>query len=196
MSAELPELLVPNAAGWRSWLEPNHGSSPGVRLVLTRKGGEVTGLTYEEAVDEAVCFGWIDGQGTKRDEGSYRVRFTPRTRRSQWSMRNVERVARLEAEAKMADAGRAAVEAAQADGRWEMAYAGPASAEVPEDLLAAIAEVPAAQAMFDVLTSQNRFALISRLGRLKTEAARRRRIDEFVAMLARHEVPYPQRRKP
>jgi uncharacterized protein YdeI (YjbR/CyaY-like superfamily) len=153
-------------------------------------------LTYEEAVDEAVCFGWIDGQGTKRDEGSYRVRFTPRTRRSQWSMRNVERVARLEAEAKMADAGRAAVEAAQADGRWEMAYAGPASAEVPEDLLAAIARVPAAQAMFDVLTSQNRFALISRLGRLKTEAARRRRIDEFVAMLARHEVPYPQRRKP
>jgi uncharacterized protein YdeI (YjbR/CyaY-like superfamily) len=196
VSTDLPELIVPNAAGWRSWLEPNHGTSRGVRLVLTRKGGEVTGLTYEEAVDEALCFGWIDGQGTKRDEGSYRVRFTPRTRRSQWSMRNVERVARLEAEGKMADAGRAAVEAAQADGRWGMAYAGPASAEVPEDLLAAIARVPAAQAMFDVLTSQNRFALISRLGRLKTEAARRRRIDEFVAMLARHEAPYPQRRKP
>jgi uncharacterized protein YdeI (YjbR/CyaY-like superfamily) len=167
-----------------------------VRLVLAKQGGEVTGLTYEAALEEALCFGWIDGQRTKRDKGSYRVRFTPRTRRSRWSLRNVERVARLEAAEKMTPTGRAAVEAAQADGRWEMAYAGQASAEVPEDLLAAIAQVPDARAMFDVLTSQNRFALTSRLGQLKTEAARRRNIAEFVAMLARHEAPYPQRRKP
>jgi uncharacterized protein YdeI (YjbR/CyaY-like superfamily) len=196
VAADLPELLVSDSAAWRSWLKENHDSSPGVRLVLSKKGGAVTGLTYDAALDEALCFGWIDGQGTKRDEGSYRVRFTPRTRRSSWSKRNVEKVAALEKAGRMTEAGRAAVEAARADGRWEMAYAGPATAEVPDDLLAAIAEVPDAQAMFDVLTSQNRFALISRLSSLKTETARRRRIEDFVAMLARHETPYPQRRKP
>jgi uncharacterized protein YdeI (YjbR/CyaY-like superfamily) len=196
VAAELPELILPDEDAWRSWLEQNHASSAGVRLVLGKKGGEVTGLKYDAAVDEALCFGWIDGQGSKRDEGSYRVRFTPRTRRSSWSQRNVQKVGRLEASGRMTDAGRDAVEAARADGRWEMAYAGPATAQVPEALLAAIAEVPDAQAMFDVLTSQNRFALISRLGQLKTEAARRRKIDGFVAMLARHETPYPQRRKP
>lgn len=196
MAAELPELILSDEDAWRSWLEQNHASSAGVRLVLGKKGGEVTGLKYDAAVDEALCFGWIDGQGSKRDEGSYRVRFTPRTRRSSWSQRNVEKVGRLGASGRMTDAGRDAVEAARADGRWEMAYAGPATAQVPEALLAAIAEVPDAQAMFDVLTSQNRFALISRLGQLKTEAARRRKIDGFVAMLARHETPYPQRRKP
>jgi uncharacterized protein YdeI (YjbR/CyaY-like superfamily) len=196
VAAELPELILSDEDAWRSWLEQNHASSAGVRLVLGKKGGEVTGLKYDAAVDEALCFGWIDGQGSKRDEGSYRVRFTPRTRRSSWSQRNVEKVGRLGASGRMTDAGRDAVEAARADGRWEMAYAGPATAQVPEALLAAIAEVPDAQAMFDVLTSQNRFALISRLGQLKTEAARRRKIDGFVAMLARHETPYPQRRKP
>lgn len=96
----------------------------------------------------------------------------------------------------MTEAGRAEVDAAKADGRWEMAYAGPATAEVPPDLLAAIARVPEAKAMFEVLTSQNRFALISRLGQLRTEAGRQRKIADFVAMLARHETPYPQRKKP
>lgn len=118
MPTEHPELLVPDAVTWRSWLEQNHDSSPGVRLVLTKRGGEVTSLTYESALEEALCFGWIDGHSTKRDEQSWRVRFTPRTRRSQWSQRNMERVARLEAEGRMAPAGRAEVGAARAEGRW------------------------------------------------------------------------------
>ena len=104
---------------WRRWLEQNHDSSPGVRLVLTKRGGDVTALGYEAAVEEALCFGWIDGHSTKRDGGSWRVRFTPRTARSNWSARNKERVTRLEAEGRMAPAGREAVEVARAEGRWE-----------------------------------------------------------------------------
>lgn len=196
MAAELPELLLHDAGEWRAWLEENHATSSGVWLVLHRKGGTVTALTYAAALDEALCFGWIDGQARKRDDESTFQRFTPRGPRSMWSLRNVGYIEGLESEGKMRDAGRAAVEQAKADGRWERAYAGPAGAVVPDDLAAAIAANPAAQAMFDVLTSQNRFALIFRLNQLKTEAGRTRRIESFVEMLARHEAPYPQKRKP
>ena len=106
MPRELTELLVPDAVAWRSWLEQNHDESTGVRLVLTKMGGHVTDLNYEAALQEALCFGWIDGQGTKRDVGSWLVRFTPRTTQSQWSARNRERVAKLESEGRMTDAGR------------------------------------------------------------------------------------------
>lgn len=196
MAAELPELLLSDPQQWRDWLEGNHASSPGVWLVLHKKGGSVTTLTWATALDEALCFGWIDGQAKKRDDESSLQRFTPRGPRSMWSLRNVGHIERLETEGKMRDAGRAAVESAKADGRWERAYAGPATAVVPDDLAAAIAADPDAQAMFDVLTSQNRFALIFRLGQLKTVAGRERRIAAFVEMLARHEAPYPQKRKP
>ncbi|AUI51083.1 YdeI/OmpD-associated family protein [Arthrobacter crystallopoietes] len=196
MAAELPELLLPDAAAWRDWLQEHHDSSPGVWLVLHKKGGTVTTLDYAGALEEALCFGWIDGQAKRRDAESSFQRFSPRSKRSIWSLRNVARIEQLEAAGKMHDAGRAAVAAAQADGRWDKAYAGPATAEVPEDLAAAIAAVPRAQAMFDVLTSQNRFALIFRLSQLKTEDARRKKIAGFVEMLARHEAPYPQKKKP
>lgn len=196
MPAELPELLLPDSGAWRAWLEEHHVASAGVWLVLHKKGGNVTALDYAGALEEALCFGWIDGQARRRDGESSFQRFGPRTKRSVWSLRNVERVERLEAAGRMRDAGRAAVAAAKADGRWELAYAGPATAEVPEDLAAAIAAVPEAQAMFDVLTSQNRFALIFRLSQLRTAAARERKIAGFVEMLARHEAPHPQRKKP
>jgi uncharacterized protein YdeI (YjbR/CyaY-like superfamily) len=196
VAADPPQLLLPDAAAWRSWLEHHHETSAGVRLVLHKKGGDVTTLTYEDALQEALCFGWIDGQAGRRDEGSSYQRFTRRGKRSVWSSRNVARVERLEVEGRMHDAGRAAVRAAQEDGRWDNAYAGQATAEVPQDLADAVAAVPAAQAMFDVLTSQNRYALVLRLGRLKTEAARHRKIAGFVDMLSRHESPYPQKRKP
>ena len=196
MAVELPELLLPDAAAWRAWLEEHHDSSPGVWLVLHKKGGTVTTLDYAGALEEALCFGWIDGQAKRRDAESSFQRFSPRGKRSIWSLRNVARIEQLEAAGKMHDAGRAAVAAAQADGRWEKAYAGPATAEVPEDLAAAIAADPQAQAMFDVLTSQNRFALIFRLSQLKTDDARRKKIAGFVEMLARHEAPYPQKKKP
>jgi uncharacterized protein YdeI (YjbR/CyaY-like superfamily) len=190
------ELLLPDAAAWRSWLEANHATVPAVWLVLTRKGGTVTALDYAGALDEALCFGWIDGQTRRRDDESTFQRWTPRGPRSRWSIINIGHVERLRAEGRMTPAGIAAVEAAQADGRWEAAYAGPASAETPPDLVAALAANPAAQAMFDVLTSQNRYALYHRLTGIKTEAARERRVEEFVAMLARGETIYPQKRRP
>ncbi len=123
MPVELEELLVPDVAGWRTWLERHHESSPGVWLVLHKRGGSVTSLTYPAAVEEALCFGWIDGQGRRRDDGSSFLRMTPRRPRSVWSASNVERVARLEREGRMHESGRAAVRAAQADGRWERATA-------------------------------------------------------------------------
>lgn len=188
--------MVSDAEALRAWLHEHHDSSPGVWLALHKKGGTVTEVTWQLAVDEGLCFGWIDGQARKRDEGSSWIRFTPRARRSSWSQRNVEHVARLEAAGRMQPSGRAAVEAARADGRWEAAYAPPSTAEVPDDLAAAIAAVPAAQAMFEVLTKTNRYALIHRLETIKRAETRTRRITELVAMLARHETPYPQRAKP
>ena len=193
---ELPELLLPDAAAWRDWLSQNHQSAPGVWLVLTKKGGTLTTLNYEGAVLEALCFGWIDGQARSRDEESSLQRYTPRRARSQWSAKNVGRVERLEAEGKMRPAGQAQVAAAKKDGRWERAYAGPATAVVPDDLAAAIAANPNAQAMFDVLTSQNRFALLHRLQSVKRASTRASKITTFVDMLAAGETFYPQRRRP
>ena len=195
-SAELDELIVADAEALRAWLSANHATSPGVWLALTKKGGAVTTLTWQQAVDEALCFGWIDGQARKRDQEASWIRFTPRRPRSSWSQRNVAHVARLEAQGRMMPAGRAAVDAAKADGRWAAAYAPPSETEAPDDLLAAIAAVPAAQAMFDVLTKTNRFAVIIRVNAAKRMQTRERRIAEFVTMLARHETIYPQKAKP
>jgi uncharacterized protein YdeI (YjbR/CyaY-like superfamily) len=196
MAVELEELLVKDAAEWREWLERHHADSPGVWLVLHKKGGSVTELDYEAALQEALCFGWIDGQGRRRDEESSFQRMTRRGPKSVWSERNVDRIGRLEAAGRMTPAGRAAVDAAKADGRWEAAYSGSATAVVPDDLAAAIAAEPRAQAMFDVLTSVNRYALIYRTNAVKQAATRERKIAGFVAMLARHETPYPQVKRP
>lgn len=194
--ADLLELLVPDAPAWRSWLEQHHDVSPGVWLVLTKKGGTATQLTYDGALQEALCFGWMDGQGRRRDEATSLQRMTPRTARSRWSARNVGLVAELEAAGRLHPAGEAAIAAARADGRWAAAYDGPATAVPPADLLAAVAAVPEAQAMWDVLTSTNRFALIHRHGALKRADTRERRIGEYVEMLARQETPHPQRARP
>lgn len=196
MAIELEELRVKDAAEWRNWLQDHHSSSPGVWLVLHKKGGNVTELDYDAALDEALCFGWIDGQVKKRDDESYVQRMTRRGPKSLWSARNVGHVERLEKAGKMTPAGRAAVDAAKAGGRWDSAYPSQASAVVPEDLAAAIAAVPEAQTMFDVLTSVNRYALIYRTISVKQASIRAKRIEDFVAMLARHESPFPQKRKP
>jgi uncharacterized protein YdeI (YjbR/CyaY-like superfamily) len=193
VAVELPELLVPDAIGWREWLLEFHDAQPGVWLVLHKKGGQVTELTYDCALDEALCFGWIDGQVGRRDAGSYRQRFTPRRRGSAWSARNVRHVARLTEAGLMHPAGLAAVAAAQADGRWAAAYDGPASSVLPADFAAAIAADPAAQATYDGLTSANRYALTYRLQAVKRAETRARKIEEFVAMLARGETFHPQR---
>src|SRR5919199_607919 len=120
-SADLDELIVADAQALRAWLSAHHATSPGVWLALTKKGGTVTTLTWQQAVDEALCFGWIDGQARKGDEHISWIRFTPRGPRSSWSQRNVGHVTRLAAQGRMHPAGRAAVEAAKSDGRWARA---------------------------------------------------------------------------
>lgn len=195
MAAELPELTLPDAPAWRAWLAENHSTPNGVWLVLAKRGRPApTTLSYDEALDEALCHGWIDGQVRRRDENSYLQRFTPRRARSPWSARNVGIIARLTAEGRMHRAGIAEVERAQADGRWDAAYAGQAAAEMPDDLAAALAAVPRARAMFDILTAQNRYAVVHRVATAKRAETRQRRIAQFVEMLARGETVYPQRR--
>ncbi|MGH3910270.1 MAG: YdeI/OmpD-associated family protein [Pseudonocardiaceae bacterium] len=189
------ELIVADAAAWRAWLGEHHESPAGVWLVLAKKGTtQPTSLTYDQALEEALCHGWIDGQAQRRDETTYRQRFTPRRARSPWSKRNVGIVARLITEGRMNPAGVAEVERAKNDGRWDSAYAGPASIEVPADLAAALIADPTAHAMFDILTSQNRYAILYRIDNAKRPETRARRIEQFVAMLARGETVYPQKR--
>lgn len=196
MADDLPELLVPDPDAWRAWLDEHHADSAGVWLVLHKKGGAVTTLTHATALDEALCFGWIDGQARSRDAESSLQRMTPRRPRSRWSARNVEHVARLEREGRMREAGRAQVRAAQADGRWEAAYESSATARAPEDLTVALAADPDAQAWFDVLTASNRFAVLYRIEAVKRAETRARKIAETVDRLSRGETPYPQKRRP
>ncbi|MET8838265.1 YdeI/OmpD-associated family protein [Micromonospora sp. NPDC004540] len=197
MAQEPPELVVPDADAWRDWLGANHHDPVGVWLVLAKRGAAApTSLDYDQALDEALCHGWIDGQVRRRDEATYRQRFTPRRARSPWSARNVGIVARLVEEGRMRPPGLAEVERARADGRWDAAYAGQATAEVPADLAAALAGNARARAMFDVLTAQNRYAILYRLGSAKRAETRARRLAGFVDMLARGETPYPQKRRP
>jgi uncharacterized protein YdeI (YjbR/CyaY-like superfamily) len=193
VTVDLPELLVPGVEAWGAWLAEHHTEPTGVWLVLAKKGTtEPTDLGYQQALEVALCFGWIDGQVKRRDEGTFLQRWTPRRPRSPWSQRNVGIVGRLTEQGLMHDAGLAAVEAAKADGRWEAAYAGPATMTVPEDLAAALRLEPAAAATFDRLTSQNRYAVLLRIGQAKRADTRARRIEQFVAMLARGEAVYPQ----
>jgi uncharacterized protein YdeI (YjbR/CyaY-like superfamily) len=195
MAEELPELIVSDAQAWQGWLRDHHDQTSGVWLVLAKKGTTTpTLLTYDQALEEALCHGWIDGQAKRRDDATYRQRFTPRRARSPWSQRNVGRVARLRAEGRMHPAGVAEIERAQADGRWAAAYAGQAATDVPVDLAAALANAPRAQAMFAILTAQNRYAILYRVAAIRRDATRSRRIEQFVAMLARGETVYPQKR--
>jgi uncharacterized protein YdeI (YjbR/CyaY-like superfamily) len=189
----LPELLVHDAGAWRTWLDTHAPKELGVWLVLAKKGtSEPTSLSYDEALEEALCHGWIDGQVGRRDEHTYRQRFTPRRPRSSWSRRNVAIVERLLGEERMRPAGLQAVAHAKASGRWESAYAGQASIEVPADLAAALAAQPDAAGAFQTLTSQNRYAILYRLQDARRSDTRARRIERFVAMLARGETIHPQ----
>lgn len=153
-----------------------------------------TSLTYDQALEEALCHGWIDGQVGRRDEATYRQRFTRRRQRSAWSKRNATIVERLLADGRMHAAGIEEVERAKADGRWQTAYAGSASIEVPPDLVQALTAEPKAQAMFKRLSRQNRYAILYRIVTAKQADTRARRIQEFVTMLIPGETIYPQSR--
>jgi uncharacterized protein YdeI (YjbR/CyaY-like superfamily) len=189
---ELPELLVQDAEAWHAWLETHHVDRPGVWLVLHKKGGQTTTLTYAQALEEALCFGWIDGQIARRDGDSYRQRFTPRRPDSQWSATNVENVARLTRAGRMKPAGIAAVDAAKARGRWQAAYRGQADMPTPPDLAQALAANPAAAATFEQLDAANRYAIVYRINAVKRPTTRDRKLAEYVDMLARGGSLHPR----
>jgi len=192
-AVELPELLVADVGEWRRWLRTHHTNSQGVWLVLARKGTtDPTTVSYDEALEEAICFGWIDGQIGRRDTSTFRRRFTPRNSRSPWSQRNTVIAERLIVTGRMQRTGEDEVRKAKENGRWEAAYAGQASIAVPEDLLAALSANPRAKAMFATLTRANRYAILYRIGNAKKLETRARRIGQFVEMLARGETIHPQ----
>lgn len=190
---DVPELLVGDAPEWRRWLQGNHSTSKGVWLVLAKKGTtRPTTLVYDDALAEAICFGWIDGQLGRRDNETFRRRFTPRNARSPWSQRNVGIAERLLASGRLHRSGEDEIRKAKEDGRWTSAYAGQAKVEVPDDLASALTANPQARAMFETLTSANRYAILYRIGNAKKAETRRRRIEQFVEMLARGETIHPQ----
>lgn len=196
MGVQLIEVTVTDRAAWRRWLEKNHSTSPGVWLTLAKKAkpGPTT-LTYDEALEESLCFGWIDGQRGAGDGTTARQRFTHRGPRSRWSARNVAIVERLEAEGRMESEGEAEVARAQAEGLWAGAYAEPAKSVVPPDFADALRANPAAQAMFEILTSQNRYAILYRVEAAQRPETRAANIEKFVARLARGETVHPQKRQ-
>jgi uncharacterized protein YdeI (YjbR/CyaY-like superfamily) len=183
---ELPILQLKDQAAWAEWLERNHADCDGVRLKLAKKGSSVTTVTYGEAVEEGLCYGWIDGQVARYDESFYLQRFTPRRPRSKWSATNRDKVQRLIAKGRMKPAGFSAVDAAKADGRWDVAYPAQSDATVPDDLQQALDQNPRAKAFFATLTSQNRYAILFRLHDAQRPQTRAKRIAEYVAMLAEH----------
>ena len=189
--SDYPILLFADHAALRAWLSAHHASEPGLWLRIAKAGSPLRSVTYAEALDIALCFGWIDGQKRSHDADSFLQKFTPRQQRSPWSKRNREHVARLIAAGEMHAAGLAAVDAAKADGRWDRAYDSAGTATVPEDLQAALAEHPEARAFFETLKGANRYAILYRIQTAVKPETRARRIAEFVAMLRRGETLHP-----
>ncbi|ORL38627.1 hypothetical protein A6F59_25815 [Prescottella equi] len=184
MADDLPVEQFSDPDAFREWLRANTSTSTGVWLKLAKKGSEHTTVTYAEAVEVALCFGWIDSQARRLDDDYRLQRFTPRRARSPWSKRNREAVEALLARGLMEPSGLAAVEAAKSDGRWERAYDGPKDAQVPPDFAAALAANPAAEAFFATLDSRNRFAALYRIQDAKRPDTRARRIASFVEQFA------------
>jgi uncharacterized protein YdeI (YjbR/CyaY-like superfamily) len=183
MRPELPILECASEADWEQWLEDNHAGSQGVWLKFAKQGAGPTTVTHAEALEGAICFGWIDGQARRMDETYYLQRFTPRRPRSKWSQVNREKAERLTAAGRMREAGHAQISAAQADGRWEAAYEPSSRATVPDDLRRALDAEPAARAFFETLTGMRRYAFLYRLHHVKTPQARQRRIAGYIELL-------------
>ncbi len=176
-------LNLPDREAWAAWLEAEHARSAGIWLRMARKGSTKRSVSHPEALDEALCYGWIDGQRKAETGETWLQRFVPRARRSLWSQLNREHAERLEAAGRMKAAGRAEMERARADGRWEAAYAGQRKTEVPEELKAALARNPKAREFYEKLDSRNRYAILFRIQTARLASTRTRKIEEFVAML-------------
>lgn len=184
LPTDLPVLAFPDQAALETWLEEHAGTEPGLYVKIAKKASGVPSVNWEQMVEVLLCFGWIDGRANRLDDSFYLQRITPRRAKSVWSQKNVATVERLIAEGRMRPAGLAAVEAAKADGRWERAYAGPATITVPDDLRAALEANPAARAAFDALNAQDRYSVLHRVHTATTEKTRATRIATLVDTLA------------
>jgi uncharacterized protein YdeI (YjbR/CyaY-like superfamily) len=194
LRAGLPILGFASAAEWEAWLAAQPESSKGLWLKLAKKGAGAPSLTRQQAIDGALCHGWIDGQINKYDAHFWLVRFTPRKPASRWSEINRAKATELIAQGRMRPRGLRQVELAKADGRWDAAYAGQGSAAVPDDLDSALKRSPKARASFDALSRQNRYAILYRIHAVKQAKTREARIAKYVAMLERGETIYPEKK--
>ena len=188
---DLPVLLFVDQQAWASWLDENHIGSAGVWLRLAKKGAEITSVSYVEALDMALCYGWIDGQKKSYDEASWLQKFTQRGPKSIWSKINREKVAQLIQKGEMKPAGFMAVERAQQDGRWDAAYDSAKNATVPSDFQAELDKNAEAQAFFATLNRSNRYAILFRIQTAKKAETRTKRIQQFITMLENHEPVHP-----
>jgi uncharacterized protein YdeI (YjbR/CyaY-like superfamily) len=181
---ELPIIPFADRAAWATWLGDHHESSKGVWLKIAKKASGIPTVTHAEALEEALCYGWIDGQRLPHDESFFLQRFTPRTKRSKWSQVNRDKVTALIEQNRMKPAGLAQVNAAKEDGRWEAAYAPQSSQAIPEDFKRALEQNPAAYEFFKTLRGARRYSFLYRIQDAKRPETRARRIEQFVTMLA------------
>ncbi len=181
---EQPIVEARDQAAWRRWLDANHEREDGIWLKFAKKGSPTTSVSYGEAIEEALCFGWIDGQVKRLDEHFYLQRFTPRRPRSKWSQINREKATKLIEAGRMHPSGLAQVEAAKADGRWEAAYPAQSQATVPEDFQAALDDNPAAKQFFETLTGSARYAFLFRLHDVRDPQRRAKRIADYIERLS------------
>jgi uncharacterized protein YdeI (YjbR/CyaY-like superfamily) len=188
---EWPLLLCANQQEWEAWLEENHFQSRGVRLQIAKKNTGLTSVSYAEALDSALCYGWIDSRKEKLDDQSWVQRFGPRGKNSIWSQVNKEKVERLTLEGRMKPAGLQAVETAKQNGRWEAAYEPQSRSSLPAELEAAFAEHPRAREFYETLDSQNKYAFAFRIHNAKKPETRRKKAEEFIRMLENGEKIYP-----
>lgn len=189
--SDFPVLSFATRAAWSAWLEKNHAKSPGIRLKLAKKAAGSPSVTYAEALEEALCYGWIDGRKERYDESFWVQRFTPRGARSIWSKINREKAVSLLKAGRMKPAGLAAIERAKEDGRWDAAYESQKSATMPADLKKELDGNPKASAFFGALNSVNRYAILFRLESAKKPETRARRLRQFIEMLERGERLHP-----
>ncbi|MBM7846327.1 YdeI/OmpD-associated family protein [Herpetosiphon giganteus] len=186
--AELPTLSFADQAEWRAWLAVEHATSAGIWLKLAKKATGIASINYAQALDEALCYGWIDGQKKSFDEQYWLQKFTPRGKKSIWSKVNRDHIERLSAAGLMHAAGEAEVERAKADGRWDAAYDSPKNATIPEDFQAALDASPTAASFFATLKQANRYSFLFRIQTAKKPETRAKRIGDFIAMLERGET--------
>jgi uncharacterized protein YdeI (YjbR/CyaY-like superfamily) len=188
---ELPILLFETQAAWAVWLAENHATMPGLWLRLAKKSADLNSISYREALEEALCYGWIDGQKKSYDDQSWLQKFTPRGPRSIWSKINREKAEQLIESGRMRAAGLATIERARQNGNWDAAYDSATTATVPADLQAELDKNPEAAAFFATLNGTNRYAILFRIQTAKKVATRAKRIQQFIKMLARGEKLYP-----